>query len=209
MTRKIYTLKIAMSGQATEAYFSVTEAQYAAGDFKHKVFDAIDGTAEIVIQADVDNVAGVKLPIFNVLDTGEGKAKEAKANIGLGAGGKAVNQCGQKFKIFLEAMVKLASLQTSFITLDEALKVTNRRVNALENVTLPRIVGVIDYIKKELDEMEREEFTRVKKLKEKKELALIAKKKALKAAGILEAAQSSKSALDGFDGGADQDVVDW
>ena len=51
---------------------------------------------------------------------------------------------------------RLASLQTSFVTLDEALKVTNRRVNALENVTIPKIQGVLDYIARELDELERE-----------------------------------------------------
>jgi vacuolar-type H+-ATPase subunit D/Vma8 len=53
-------------------------------------------------------------------------------------------------------LIKLASLQTSFVTLDEALKVTNRRVNALENVTIPKIDGVLDYIARELDELERE-----------------------------------------------------
>lgn len=208
MTKEIYNLKSLMSEQATEAYFSVTEAQYAAGDFKHKVFDAIDGTAEVVIQAEVENVAGVKLPVFSTFDAGEGKAKDAKSNIGLAAGGKAVEQCGKKFKIFLDAMVKLASLQTSFVTLDEALKVTNRRVNALENVTLPRIESVIEYIKKELDEMEREEFTRVKKLKEKKEAAEQEKKKALKAAGIKEERDSTvqKNMLQES---ADPDVVDW
>ena len=51
---------------------------------------------------------------------------------------------------------RLASLQTSFVTLDEALKVTNRRVNALENVTIPKIEGVLSYIARELDELERE-----------------------------------------------------
>lgn len=51
---------------------------------------------------------------------------------------------------------RLASLQTSFVTLDEALKVTNRRVNALENVTIPKIEGVLAYIDRELDELERE-----------------------------------------------------
>ena len=51
---------------------------------------------------------------------------------------------------------RLASLQTSFVTLDEALKVTNRRVNALENVTIPKIEGTLAYIGRELDELERE-----------------------------------------------------
>jgi len=62
--------------------------------------------------------------------------------------------------------VKLASLQTSFVTMDEALKVTNRRVNALENVTIPRIEATLSYITSELDELEREDFTRLKKVKD-------------------------------------------
>merc|ERR1712029_101121 len=86
----------------------------------------------------------------------------------------------EKYSNLLQNLIKLASLQTSFVTLDEAQKVTNRRVNALENVTIPRIQVTLDYIARELDELEREDFTRIKKeqgLKEeaaKKELALIA-----------------------------------
>ena len=61
-------------------------------------------------------------------------------------------------------LIRLSSLQTSFISLDEAIKVTNRRVNALDNVVIPGIVANIHYIESELDELEREDIFRLKKV---------------------------------------------
>ena len=54
------------------------------------------------------------------------------------------------------------------MTLDEVIKVTSRRVNALEHVVIPRIQSYIQYIKKVLDEQAREDFFRLKKLTDKK-----------------------------------------
>lgn len=45
---------------------------------------------------------------------------------------------------------------------------TNRRVNALEFVLIPRILSIIDYIKQELDEIDREDFVRLKKTQDNK-----------------------------------------
>ena len=60
------------------------------------------------------------------------------------------------------------SPQTAFTILDEVIKATNRRVNAIEHVIIPRLDNTIKYINSELDEMDREEFFRLKKVQGKK-----------------------------------------
>jgi V-type H+-transporting ATPase subunit D len=74
----------------------------------------------------------------------------------------------KSFQKTLALLTKIAALQTSFIVLDRAIKVTNRRVNALEKVIIPKVENTIAYIKDELDELGREEFYRLKKIRNKK-----------------------------------------
>ncbi|KAE8697418.1 V-type proton ATPase subunit D [Hibiscus syriacus] len=102
----------------------------------------------------------VKLPKFEYFTEGETKNDLT----GLDRGRQQVQQCRAAYAKAIEVLVELASLQTSFLTLDEAVKTTNRRVNALENVVKPRLENTISYIKGELDELEREDFFRLKKI---------------------------------------------
>jgi V-type H+-transporting ATPase subunit D len=84
--------------------------------------------------------------------------------LGLTGGGQAIQKCRERFQKFLANLIEIASLQTQFITLDEVIKITNRRVNALEFIVIPRIEFIIKYIDKELDEESREDFYRLKKV---------------------------------------------
>jgi V-type H+-transporting ATPase subunit D len=200
-----------MATDAASAFFSLTQAEYAAGNFKRKVAEG-GMTARIRVAAGINNVAGVKLPVFSKFETG---ASAENQSLGLVGGGKKIAMVREKFTSLLEMLITLASLQTSFVTLDEALKVTNRRVNALENVTIPKIEGVLDYISRELDELEREDFTRLKLVKGKKEIEQKAEEKK-KDAAKKEAALAGKPPVGkendaditaAFDANDDEDVV--
>ena len=119
-----------------------------------------------------DNIAGVKLPIFHPSHQAEALVQDLT---GLGRGGQRVGACRQAFTKSLEALITLASLQTAFITLDAVIRVTNRRVNALEYVMIPKIENTIHYIESELDENEREEFFRLKKVQGNKKKQIVRK----------------------------------
>ena len=82
----------------------------------------------------------------------------------------------------------------------QAIKVTSRRVNALDSVVIPRIANTVEYIKAELDELEREEFFRLKRSQDKKKKDIAEKEAAKKALALEEEAGSML-------GGVDKDVI--
>merc|ERR1711988_1665678 len=162
MLGHIIETKDEMGVELAKAFLSLTEAQYAAGDIQPLVMEKV-GTAAIRVRETVENIAGVQLPVFEMInEAGEGEL------VGMSKGGQRITACRKSFVHTLELLIKLASLQTSFVKLDEAIKITNRRVNALEHVVIPRIENTIAYIISELDELEREEFFRLKKVQAKK-----------------------------------------
>jgi len=198
--KAIAETKSGMAGDASSAFFSLTQAEYAAGNFKQKVAEG-SMNSRVRVGAGVNNVAGVKLPVFTKYETG---AEADNQSLGLIGGGKKIVAVREKFTILLEKLIKLASLQTSFVTLDEAMKVTNRRVNALENVTIPKIEAILKHIERELDELEREDFTRLKLVQSKKEAAILEEAKKKAAAGITD--KDGDDIMAGFSA-EDADVV--
>lgn len=73
-----------------------------------------------------------------------------------------------RFTKYLKMLIEIASLQTQFVTIERVIKVTNRRVNALEFVVIPNIENTIKWIEGELDELDREDFYRLKCVQDKK-----------------------------------------
>ncbi|KAK7194684.1 vacuolar ATP synthase subunit d [Novymonas esmeraldas] len=184
---ELHTAKLEMADQIKGSYFTITQAQFIAGDISLAVQESLKiPTYRMELQ--VENIAGVQVPSFHTQSdaadghggaaaetrvTGGGNPSSAASaagslTAGLGKGGEQIKEAYSAFRHTLSLLVKIASLQTSWITLDIAQKVTNRRVNALEKVVIPRVQNTLSYITSELDEQEREEFFRLKMVQKKK-----------------------------------------
>lgn len=200
--KKIVETKQTMGEVMKEAAFSLAEAKFASGDFSQAVLQNVN-KAQTKVRTRKDNVAGVSLPVFECFQDGA----DAYELTGLARGGQQMSKLKQNYQKAVTLLVELASLQTSFITLDEVIKITNRRVNAIEHVIIPKIERTLAYIISELDELEREEFFRLKKVQDKK-------KRIRKAKEALEAERKARgededieAASDIFQADHDEDVL--
>ena len=64
--------------------------------------------------------------------------------------------------------VLLAEVENSVYRLANTIRKTQKRANALRNISIPRFESTIKVISEALEEKEREEFTRQKVIKEMK-----------------------------------------
>mmetsp|Transcript_16827 Transcript_16827/g.23563 ORF Transcript_16827/g.23563 Transcript_16827/m.23563 type:complete len:260 (-) Transcript_16827:271-1050(-) len=160
--RKILTVKDRVGRLTQQAGVLHTKAICFAGEFNNQVIQTAPNEAAFKVSASEGNIAGVRIPIFERA----GNDVENAQLVGLSSGGQQVNQCRKAYYAVMKDLVDLASLKTQLVVLDDAFKVTNRRVNALDYVVMPRIQNTIKYIQDELDELEREEFSRLKKVKD-------------------------------------------
>nr|AGJ51962.1 V-ATPase D [Peregrinus maidis] len=197
---KIITTKSLMGEVMKEAAFSLAEAKFTTGDFNQVVLQNVT-KAQIKVRTKKDNVAGVTLPVFESYQDGTDTYELA----GLARGGQQLAKLKKNYQSAVKLLVELASLQTSFVTLDEVIKVTNRRVNAIEHVIIPRIERTLAYIISELDELEREEFYRLKKIQDKKRIAR-KKAEALQAAAIA-AGETTKYGTNNMLDEGDEDLL--
>ncbi|KAI9208867.1 ATP synthase subunit D-domain-containing protein [Polychytrium aggregatum] len=164
--KKIDEAKRKMGKVMQLASFSYAEVKYSTGDISYQIREGVK-SAQLKVKTRQENVSGVMLPAFDLIVDGQ----NAFELTGLGRGGQQIQKSKDTYKKAVEVLIELASLQTAFVILDEVIKITNRRVNAIEHVIIPRIENTIRFVTSELDEQDREEFFRLKKIQNKKKEA--------------------------------------
>jgi V/A-type H+-transporting ATPase subunit D len=77
----------------------------------------------------------------------------------------------ERFEAALERLIKIAPLDRKMHRLADEIRKTTRRVNALEQRLLPALQEQVKYIRSVLDQREREDTFRLKRLKKKRSRA--------------------------------------
>jgi V/A-type H+-transporting ATPase subunit D len=78
-----------------------------------------------------------------------------------------IDETADKFERILDVIIEYADIETRLKRLGEEIQKTNRRVNALEQITVPSLKEQVAYIRQALDERAREDLFRLKKVKRK------------------------------------------
>jgi V/A-type H+-transporting ATPase subunit D len=78
-----------------------------------------------------------------------------------------IDETADKFERILDVIIEYADIETRLKRLGEEIQKTNRRVNALEQITVPGLKEQVAYIRQTLDERAREDLFRLKKVKKK------------------------------------------
>lgn len=76
-----------------------------------------------------------------------------------------LDETSEKFYQMLPLAIKVAELESALLRLVEEVKKTQQRINALEQALIPRYTATVSLISSVLEERDREEFVRVKKVK--------------------------------------------
>jgi len=150
---------------------NVAEAQYSLA-----VAKAVDGTvalrsagmaakSEIVVDMTGTRIMGVSVP---VVTKGESPIRSSFTR-GYSVTGVSsrVDETADRFERILDVIIEYADIETRLKRLGEEIQKTNRRVNALEQVTVPALREQVTYIRQTLDERAREDLFRLKKVKKK------------------------------------------
>ena len=81
---------------------------------------------------------------------------------------ESIDMARKAFRAVKELTIKLSMVENSAYRLATNIKKTQKRANALKNITIPTYQNLVYSISNALEEKEREEFTRLKVIKKMK-----------------------------------------
>ena len=143
-----------------EIYTAVYDAYMSLGT---GTLESVSDSTPSVMEVDVNvrRIVDVKIPTLQV------KTKEGGQDLSYGFidTNSSVDKAAKLIKNMLPKVCKAAEYENAIFSLAKELERTQKLINALEFVIIPQYEGAVAFIRATLEEREREEFVRLKKVK--------------------------------------------
>lgn len=157
--REISALRTRSQQLLSDAYLRFSESQVSLG-FKKLEESSLGVDDRFLLDTKSRNVIGVAIPFVQInVETIDGvpyNMLETSAKL---------DEATAKMVDAVKAVAELSGSQAAITKLAEAIASTKRRVNCLEFIIIPRMLNTIRYIEMHLQEREREDFFRLKRIK--------------------------------------------
>ncbi|MFO7794293.1 MAG: V-type ATP synthase subunit D [Candidatus Nanohaloarchaea archaeon] len=114
------------------------------------------------VKLESQNIMGVKVPEIESIEVSRGLMER---EYGLTDSSSRIDATADKYEDLLEKVVDAAETQTKIMRLLNEIEKTKRRVNALEHKIIPEMEAGLNKVSQLLEEREREETFRMKKIK--------------------------------------------
>lgn len=108
------------------------------------------------------NIMGVPVPIVERKVVTQSVLERGYSLIGTSG---RIDETAERYEAELDLIIGLAETETSLRRLGDEIQMNRRRVNALEQVLIPELKRQAKYIKIAIEEREREDLYRLKKVK--------------------------------------------
>lgn len=143
-----------------EAFMSLIQAQMILGE---KQVEEVSFLGQDIgeISFETDNIMGVKIPKMNQ----EEIKTEIKSTYGFLETCSKLDDTKKAFSKILTKLIELADFEAGIKSLTVEIEKTKRRVNVLENNLIPKLHATRKFIEMQLEEREREDFFRRKRIK--------------------------------------------
>jgi len=157
---KVKLLRNEITDSYTLGYFLLQQANISTGVINDI---ATSVTEENTIKVTYRSVMGVELPNVSF------DKKTPKLEYGFTESNSRVDEAYIQFHKIKGLTIVLAEIDNSVYRLANAIRKTQKRANALKNIVIPNLEMTVKFITEALEEKEREEFSRLKVIKAKKE----------------------------------------
>ena len=141
-----------------EANDALTEAQIAMGDLAVKKA-SLSVKESIDVDIPLRSIMGVSVPVTDIR-----MEKRSMVDRGYGFTDTTIqlDEAAKKFEESVKYLIELGEVEKTIYLLADEIESTKRRVNSLEHIMIPRFENTVRYIDMRLQEMERENFVRLK-----------------------------------------------